>query len=105
MRPEPLFPLFADVASLKGLGPKLRPLVAKLAGERVRDLLFLSPSGLVDRQVRRLEEVEEGEIATVRVCVDAHLRPSRAGHPYRIRVADETGFAFLSWVQGVRRHS
>ena len=97
MRPEILFPLFADVDTLKGLGPKLRPLVAKLAGERVRDLLFLAPSGLVDRRVRRLDEVQDGEVATVHVRIDAHLRPSRAGHPYRIRVADETGFAFLAW--------
>ena len=97
MRPEILFPLFADVDTLKGLGPKLRPLVARLAGERVRDLLFLAPSGVVDRRVRRLNEVQEGEVATVRVRIDAHLRPARTGHPYRIRVADETGFAFLAW--------
>ncbi len=97
MRPEILFPLFADVGTLKGLGPKLRPLVAKLAGEQVRDLLFLAPSGLVDRRERRIAEVQEGEVATLRVRIDAHQPPGRAGHPYRIRVADETGFAFLSW--------
>ena len=97
MRPEILFPLFADVDTLKGLGPKLRPLVARLAGERVRDLLFLAPTGLVDRRERRVAEVQEGEVATLRVRVDAHQPPGRAGHPYRIRVADETGFAFLSW--------
>ena len=97
MRPEILFPLFADVDTLKGLGPKLRPLVAKLAGERVRDLLFLAPSGVMDRHERQIAEVQEGEVATLRVRVDAHQPPGRAGHPYRIRVADETGFAFLSW--------
>ncbi len=97
MRPEILFPLHADVATLKGVGPKLRPLVAKLAGEQVRDLLFLAPCGLIERALRRLDEVQEGEVATVRVRVDAHLPPNRAGQPYRIRVADETGFAFLSW--------
>ncbi len=97
MRPEILFPLFADVGALKGLGPKLRPLVAKLAGERVRDLMFLAPTGLVDRRMRRIDEVQEGEVATLRVRIDAHQPPGRAGHPYRIRVADETGFAFLSW--------
>ena len=104
MRPEVLFPLFADVGSLKGLGPKLRPLVAKLAGERVRDLLFLLPSGVVERPRRRLNEVQEGETATVHVRVDAHLPPARAGHPYRIRIADETGFAFLSWFKGFGPH-
>ena len=54
MRPEILFPLFADVATLKGVGGKLAPLVAKAAGERVRDLLFLPPASLVQRPVRKL---------------------------------------------------
>ena len=32
MRPEILFPLFAPSASLKGVGPKLAPLLERLAG-------------------------------------------------------------------------
>ena len=97
MRPEILFPLFADVGALKGVGPRLRPLLAKLAGERVRDLLFLAPSGLVERPRRLICEVQEGEVATVHVRLDAHVPPQKAGQPYRIRVYDETGYAFLSW--------
>ncbi|HEY5008439.1 MAG TPA: hypothetical protein VII42_10565, partial [Caulobacteraceae bacterium] len=40
MRPEILFPLFAPATSLKGVGPKLAPLVERLAGPLVRDVLF-----------------------------------------------------------------
>ena len=42
MRPEILFPLFAPASSLKGVGPKIAPLVEKAAGPRVRDLLVES---------------------------------------------------------------
>ena len=104
MRPPALFPLFADVATLKGVGPKLAPLVRKAAGERVRDLLFLAPTGVVERPVRRIAEAVEGEVQTLHVRVDAHLPPHRAGAPYRIRVADETGFAFLAWFKGGGAH-
>ena len=97
MRPEILFPLFAEVGALKGVGPRLRPLLAKVAGERVRDLLFLAPSGLVERPRRRIAEVQEGETPTLHVRLDAHLPPQKAGQPYRIRVYDDTGYAFLSW--------
>ena len=104
MRPSALFPLFADVATLRGVGPKLMPLVKKAAGERVRDLLFLAPSGIVERPVRRIAEAVEGEVQTLHVRVDAHLPSHRAGAPYRIRVADETGFAFLAWFKGGGPH-
>ena len=40
MRPEILFPLFAPASSLKGVGPKIAPLLEKLAGPHVRDVLF-----------------------------------------------------------------
>jgi ATP-dependent DNA helicase RecG len=32
MRPEILFPLFTSVSTLKGVGPRVAPLVEKLAG-------------------------------------------------------------------------
>jgi ATP-dependent DNA helicase RecG len=104
MRPEILFPLYAPAASLKGVGPKLAPLVAKVAGERVRDLLFLAPSALVERPRRSIGEVQEGEVATVRGRIDAHILPPRAGHPYRIRLYDETGYGYLAWFKGHGPH-
>ena len=44
MRPEILFPLFAPVRTLKGVGPKLAPLVEKLAGPLVRDVAVPAPA-------------------------------------------------------------
>src|ERR1700761_3374920 len=104
MRPAILFPLFADVATLKGVGGKLAPLVVKAAGERVRDLLFLAPASLIQRPVRTLAEAVEGEAQTFHVRIDAHLAAHRPGAPYRIRIADETGFGFLSWFKGGGAH-
>ncbi len=104
MRPAILFPLFADVATLKGVGGKLAPLVVKAAGERVRDLLFLAPASLIQRPVRTLAEAVEGEAQTFHVRIDAHLAAHRPGAPYRIRIADESGFGFLSWFKGGGAH-
>ena len=104
MRPPELFPLFADAASLRGVGPKLAPLVKRVAGERVRDVLFLSPQGLVERPMRQVAEAVEGEIQTFTLRIDAHLPGGRGGAPYRIRACDETGFVFLSWFKGGGPH-
>lgn len=55
MRPEILFPLFAEIDSLPGIGPRLKPLLARLiGGEHVVDLLWHLPSGLIDRRFLRL---------------------------------------------------
>ncbi len=104
MRPEILFPLFAPAASLKGVGPKIAPLVERAAGPLVRDVLFLSPQTLVDRPVTTIAEAREGEVQTFRVRIDAHIPPARKSLPYAIRCADETGFIFLSWFKGYGQH-
>ena len=49
MRPSILFPLFADLRSLPGIGPKLEKLIAKLAGPRLVDLIFDLPVGVIDQ--------------------------------------------------------
>lgn len=97
MRPEILFPLFAPVSSLKGVGPKVAPLLERVAGPLVRDLLFTAPQSLIRRRHSTVSEAVEGEAQIFTVRVDAHLPAGRSTHPYRIRVADETGFLFLSW--------
>ena len=94
MRPEILFPLFAPSSALKGVGPKLAPLVERLAGPLVRDLLFLAPTGVVHRRRSTVEAAVEGEAQTFLVWIDRHL-PARGPAPYRIRVADETGLMSL----------
>jgi ATP-dependent DNA helicase RecG len=95
MRPEILFPLFTPIASLKGVGPKIEPLVAKLAGPLVRDLAFLAPAGLVHRRLTTVSAAIEGAHQTFVVSVEAHFPPPKYGHPWRIRTYDGTGFLTL----------
>ena len=104
MRPEILYPLFSPVSSLKGVGPKIAPLVERAAGPIVRDLLFLPPQGVVERPLAKVAEAREGEVQTFHVRVDSHIPPPRKGKPYSIRCADDTGFLFLSWFKGYGRH-
>jgi ATP-dependent DNA helicase RecG len=95
MRPEILFPLFAPITALKGVGPRVAPLLEKVAGPIVRDLLFLGPQNLVRRQLSTAAEAREGEEQTFVVQIEAHQRPGRAGHPWKIRTFDGTGFISL----------
>ena len=87
-RPEILFPLFAPVEDLPGIGPKLAKLLARIGAERVIDLVLLLPHGVLDRRpVERLAGAEPGQIVTVAVTVGAH-RPGRSrSAPYRVEVA------------------
>lgn len=92
MRPEILFPLFAPVRSLPGIGPRLEKLVEKLAGPKIIDLLWHLPSGLIDRRNRpKIAEVRDGEIATIEATVGLHIPPRTKRLPYRVHVFDETG--------------
>ncbi|MEQ8265597.1 MAG: ATP-dependent DNA helicase RecG [Parvibaculum sp.] len=92
MRPEVLFPLFAPVRSLPGIGPRLEKLVEKLAGPKVVDLLWHLPSGLIDRRNRpKIAEARDGAIATMEVTVGLHIPPRTKRLPYRVHVFDETG--------------
>ena len=61
MRPEILFPLFAPASSLKGVGPKIAPLVERAAGPLVRDVLFMKPQGLIERTPTTVAAACEGE--------------------------------------------
>jgi ATP-dependent DNA helicase RecG len=97
MRPEILFPLFAPVTSLKGVGARIAPLVERVAGPIVRDVLFLKPQGLIVRQRSFAAEAVDGAIQTFEVEVDRHLKGARFGAPYKIRVRDETGFLHLTY--------
>ncbi len=95
MRPEILFPLFASATSLKGVGPKIAPLLEKVAGPLVRDVAITLPQGLVHRRRTTCAAALDGEVQTFVVSIHEHLKPRRDGLPYRIRAADETGFIYL----------
>src|ERR1700722_10844773 len=91
MRPSILFPLFADIRTLSGVGPKLEKLIAKVAGPKLVDLIFDLPVGVIDRSYRpRLIAAEPGRIATVEVGVLDHLPPRVKSQPYKVRVSDDS---------------
>jgi len=104
MRPPSLFPLFAEVSTLKGVGPKILPLVQKLAGPLVRDLLFLSPSGLIVRRPMTAVSAVEGLVGVFEVVIDRLIVPGKPGAPIKVRAVDDTGFVHLIWFGGSAQH-
>src|SRR5438309_3216958 len=104
MRPEILFPLFAPVSALKGVGPKIQPLVEKLAGPLVRDLLFVTPQGVIRRTPTDAAHAREGEVQTLTVRIEAHIPSPRPSLPWRIRAFDGTGCVILVFFKGVVPH-
>ena len=81
-RPERLFPLFADLETLDGVGPKSARALAGLGVERPKDLLFLLPASGVDRSRRAsVRDVVPPVTLTVEVEVGAHFPPRTRGRP------------------------
>jgi ATP-dependent DNA helicase RecG len=111
MRPDSLTPLFAEVTSLPGVGPKVAALFDRLWGEpgrraRVLDLLFHLPHGVIDRSSRpRLRDAVPDGIVTVEVVVEEHRAPppGRGRAPYRIVCSDGTADLTLVFFNGVRQ--
>ncbi len=92
MRPEALFPLFAPVTTLPGVGPRIGALIEKMAGAHVVDLCWHLPTGLIDRRFApKVADAPAGAIATLTVRVDQHLTPRNPRLPYKVRCSDETG--------------
>jgi ATP-dependent DNA helicase RecG len=87
-RPEALWPLFAGLDTLDGVGPKTAQAFDGIGVSTPRDLLFHLPHGVIDR-VRRdtIRGMIFPAVATVAVTVDAHV-PPRARGPYRVHVTD-----------------
>ena len=99
MRPQSLFPLFADLTTLKGVGPRLAALMEKVAGPRVKDLVFTAPTGLVDR-THRVSISDAGDagaqmLVTIEAEVEAHIPRPTMKQPYKVRMRDETGWLHL----------
>lgn len=95
MRPEILFPLFTPVTSLKGVGPRVAPLLERVAGPLVRDVLWLQPHSLIRRTPATLSAAVDGEIMTFEVQIEDVQISRVAARPTRIRVYDGTGFLTL----------
>jgi ATP-dependent DNA helicase RecG len=92
MRPEILYPLFAPVTSLSGVGPRIGVAIHRLAGEHVVDLLWCLPTSLIDRRFAPLvADAPPGRIVTLTVRVLAHHPPASLRLPYKVRCADKSG--------------
>ncbi|WP_454759927.1 ATP-dependent DNA helicase RecG [Caulobacter segnis] len=104
MRPEILFPLFTSVSTLKGVGPRVAPLLEKLAGPITRDVLFTAPTGLIRRTVTTVDQAVEDQVQTFVVTIDAHFPSQRPSQPWKIRAWDGTGFLTLIWFKGQGPH-
>lgn len=95
MRPEILFPLFAPITSLKGVGPRVAPLLEKVAGPIVRDVLWLKPHSLIRRTPAVLSAARDGETMTFEVAIHGYQAPRTKAQPWRVQVTDPTGFMTL----------
>lgn len=96
-RPPALFPLFAGLETLQGVGPKTAEHLAQLAVTKPRDLLFTLPYAVIDR--RRIESIKDADLPrtlTVAVTVGPHTPPRNKGGAYRIHVEDaQTSFQIV----------
>ena len=107
---EALRPLLAPVGALRGVGPSLAAMLARLVGApngaepRCLDLLWHLPTAVVERRLQpRATAPVEGERVTLLVQVQQHQPgpPSRwsaragAGPPYKVRCRTESGFLNL----------
>src|SRR5579885_387482 len=104
MRPESLYRLFTPVTALKGVGPRVAPLLERVAGPIVRDVLFLAPQSVVKRERAKAAEAREGAHQTFLVTIEQHQRPRRQNLPWKIRAFDDTGFITLVYFAGHGPH-
>ncbi|MCK6453867.1 MAG: ATP-dependent DNA helicase RecG [Alphaproteobacteria bacterium] len=96
MRPPILFPLFANVSALPGIGPRNAKLFEKLAGPHVVDLLWHLPTGLIDRRFApKVMEAPEGAVCTLTLRIHKHEPPGTPRRPYKITASDDSGFISL----------
>jgi ATP-dependent DNA helicase RecG len=101
MRPDILNPLFRDVTSLAGVGPKVGEAIGRLLGTeegaglpRVVDLLFHLPTAIVDRRNQPgVARSPEGAIVTLELRIDRHVPPPPGNRkqPYRVFADDDSG--------------
>ena len=84
MRPEILFPLFAPVTKLPGVGPRIVKLVEKCVGTQLVDLLWHLPAGIIDRRYApTISDAAPGRVATMTaVCIASCFLKGQG--PFRI---------------------
>ena len=93
MRPEILFPLFAEITTLPGIGGRTAAHLGRLGIRTIADLLWHLPTSVVDRSYSpAVMEAPDGVIATLLVTVGKHdPAPRRGKRPYRVKCYDDSG--------------
>src|SRR3954468_19538107 len=92
MRPDILNPVFAEVETMKGVGPQVAKLLKKLGVTRVVDLLYHLPTGAIERV---LAPAASAALLGRNVILDLkpfEVRESRSGRgPMRVFASDGGG--------------
>ncbi len=90
--------MFAELTSLRGVGPALAAKIARVAGgERVLDLLFHMPDGYLDRSSMPLmADAPKGAIVTLLVEV-VGIEEGRAPRPWKVIIRDRSGFGEIAF--------
>ena len=92
MRPEQLYPIFAQINTLKGVGDKLAQKFYQLAGgEKIWDLLCHFPRAVLTRtKIQSLAQAKhyDGQEVLITAIPIQHITPPRRGMPYRVLMAD-----------------
>ena len=103
-QPDLLAPLLEAQTTLKGIGPAVATMLARVTGgTRVLDLLFHLPESFVDRRLRpTLKAALPGQVATLEVDVVRHDKPATQRQPWRVVVTDGTGTAELVFFKPAR---
>ncbi|MCF6195258.1 MAG: ATP-dependent DNA helicase RecG, partial [Emcibacter sp.] len=93
MRPEILYPFFADTISLPGVGGRIASLLEKIVGRKVLDLFWHFPVDIIDRRsCPALTDIKYDQIVTVKVTIGSHdIPPKGSKRPYRVWCHDDTG--------------
>ena len=92
-RPTSIFPLFASVTTLPGIGSRLGSIIEKKIGPAVIDVLRHAPVSLIDRRARpKIEEIVSGQMVTFEVVVTQHnISPRHISRPSRIIAENDSG--------------
>ncbi len=92
MRPEILNPLFSDVSTLKGIGTALMRPLSRLGLERIVDVLFHLPTGLIQRvAVDNADQAVVGDSIIITLTTTDYRASGSPRAPLRVHTVDRIG--------------
>jgi len=85
MRPQELTPIFSNISSISGIGPKLEILFTKLVGNKIVNLLWHLPYDIIKREnINDLNKVNIGSIIIIKIKILKHIIPKFKRQPFRV---------------------